>query len=80
MAAENGDPRVNPGPNCGALYAAAKNGHTFVVQLLLEDGRISPAAGYNDAIRQASRFGHEIVVQLLLNDSRADPADPCCKQ
>jgi Ankyrin repeats (3 copies) len=44
------------------------------VQLLLNDGRAGPGAGYDDAIRKAARCGHFEVVKLLLQYSRVDPS------
>ena len=49
---------------------ASENGHTAVVDLLLKDGRVDPAADDNYAIRWASYYRHTEVVKLLLKDKR----------
>ena len=56
-----------------ALYIAAKNGQTGVVQPLLDAGADVNAQGseYGNALQAASRHGNEVVVKLLL-DAGAD--------
>jgi hypothetical protein len=49
-------------------------GHLAVVNRLLEDKRVDPAAHDNNAIRIASQNGHLSVVNRLLEDKRVDPA------
>ena len=53
---------------------ASEAGQVAVVELLLTDARINPAADGNYAIQCASRNGHLAVVELLLADNRVDPA------
>jgi ankyrin repeat protein len=67
----NVDPSAD---NNFAIKHASANGHTAVVQLLLNDKRVDPSAGNNYAIRCASVNGHIAVLQLLLNDKRVDPS------
>jgi hypothetical protein len=43
-----------------------------VVELLLQDKRVDPAANQNYAIRSAARNGHSAVVELLSRDARVD--------
>ena len=59
----------------GLLLTAIDYGCVDVVKMLLEDGRVNPAADYNNAIRWASTNGHTEIVRLLLQDPRVDPAD-----
>ena len=54
-------------------YCCSK-GHFAVVELLLSDPEVNPAADNNYAIRMASENGHRDVVELLLVDERVDPA------
>lgn len=56
------------------LTVAAMKGHVEIVNLLLNDPRVDPAAGDNIAIQKAASSGHVQVVDLLLNDPRVDPA------
>jgi len=57
-----------------AIRWASKNGQTNVVELLLKDERVNPAADDNYAIQLASQNGHTEVVKLLLKDPRVNPA------
>ena len=57
-----------------AFKWAARNGHTKVVQLLLQDPCVDPAAEDNYVIQSTAGHGHAEVVRLLLADSRVDPA------
>ena len=56
-----------------AIRYASQNGHSAVVELLLQYPRVDPAARDNEAIRYASHNGHRVVVELLLQDTRVDP-------
>jgi hypothetical protein len=56
------------------IGVASNYGHLGVVDRLLQDERIDPAADDNKAIRMASRNGHLPVVDRLLQDARVDPA------
>ena len=70
--------------NC-AIRIASKNGHSSVVELLLNDKRVDkqgslvpsvdPSVRNNYTIRWASENGHTSVVKLLLNDKRVNPKD-----
>jgi hypothetical protein len=53
---------------------ASQNGHLSVVDRLLQDERVDPAARDNYAIGRASESGHLSVVDRLLQDERVDPA------
>ncbi len=53
---------------------AARYGHHQVVNRLLLDERVDPAADDNYAIRYAAENGHLQVVNRLLQDERVDPA------
>jgi hypothetical protein len=57
-----------------AIKSASLNGHLAVVDRLLQDERVDPAADDNNAIKSASRNGHLAVVDRLLQDERVDPA------
>jgi hypothetical protein len=51
-----------------------EHGHVPVVERLLADPRVDPAASDSYAIRLASEHGHVTVVERLLADPRVDPA------
>jgi ankyrin repeat protein len=57
------------------IRVASARGHTKMVELLLQDGRIDPTTDSNAAIGYASLNGHVDIVALLLQDSRVDPTD-----
>lgn len=57
----------------GALRIAALFGIIEVLEQLLQDKRVDPAAENNYAIRVAAREGHLAVVEWLLQDERVDP-------
>lgn len=57
-----------------ALNNAAQNGHVDVVELLLGDPRVDPAAHDHAAIVFAASRGHLYVIDLLLADGRTDPS------
>jgi hypothetical protein len=61
------DPTFN---NQIAFVNAVTKGHSEIVQILLDDGRIDPADNGNAALELACGYGHASVVQLLLEDSR----------
>jgi ankyrin repeat protein len=48
--------------------------YLLIIQLLLGNRGVNPAANQNEAIRHASRNGHYEIVKLLLKDSRVDPS------
>jgi hypothetical protein len=57
-----------------AIRRASSNGRAAIVQLLLADSRVNPAADDNFAIKYASQNGYLSVVHLLLADSRLSSA------
>lgn len=72
-------PRVNPattqisGPTGGLiidrsspLLIATEMGHIEVVELLLQDSRVDPTIGGNEAILLASKFNRPEIIKLLL--------------
>jgi hypothetical protein len=59
---------------CAVGAGLSKKGRTTVVERLLADPRVDPAANDNYAIRLASQNGHATVVDVLLADPRVDPA------
>src|SRR3984885_13830571 len=56
------------------LFVASKKGHHQLVNLLLNSGKVDPAADDNYAIGLASEKGHGKVVKLLLTVPDVDPA------
>jgi hypothetical protein len=56
-----------------AFRLAARNGHSFIVALLLADPRVDPTAMNDEAFRFASNNRHSSVIELLLADPRVDP-------
>ena len=48
------------------LFDACKNGHCDIVKLILNDGRVNPAAKNNYAIQLAATTGHCKTVQARL--------------
>ena len=56
------------------FYLACEEGHIEVIERLLQDERVDPAADDNFAIRAASENGHVVVVARLLQDKRVDPS------
>lgn len=63
-------------PSCYNNYSikiASCNGHTEIVELLLQDARVDPS---NESIIRACIAGNVDVVKLLLDDSRVNPAEP----
>jgi hypothetical protein len=48
--------------------------HSFVLSLLLEDGRFDPSDQNNQAIIKAAQIVNEETVKILLQDSRVDPS------
>jgi hypothetical protein len=62
-----------------AIQLAARNGHTAVVDRLLQDKRVDPSANGNYAVQFAAENDHLAVVERLLQDPRVDPsADDNC--
>jgi ankyrin repeat protein len=61
------------GENNLIVFAASK-GHAAVVEILLNDKRVDPAAENNKAVRHAAHLGHTEAVEALLHDDRVDPA------
>jgi hypothetical protein len=58
----------------GSFYWAVQNNKIHVVESLLKNPLIDPAANDNIAFRVACRFGHKEIVELLLTDPRVDPS------
>ena len=58
-----------------AIRFASEEGHTEIVELLLQDKRVNPSDKDNEAIRYASENGYTEIVELLLQDKRIDPSD-----
>jgi hypothetical protein len=58
----------------GCFLRALERGDVEVVERLLQDKRVDPAADNNYAIRLAAENGHLAVVERLLQDKRVDPA------
>ncbi len=56
-----------------ALVTAVDLGHTEIVRLLLEGGRVDPSARKNECIRIACKKGHHNIVRLLLACPQVDP-------
>src|SRR3984885_14398275 len=56
------------------LLVASAKGHTEVVKVLVDSGRVNPAANDNVPIRVASENGHAAVVEFLLTVKGVDPA------
>ncbi|KAK5720212.1 hypothetical protein LTR15_007485 [Elasticomyces elasticus] len=66
------DPKINVFPTSSlygtALWAASRNGHTEIVQLLLGHGADINAQGHRGTpLETASSHGHTAIVQLLLD-------------
>ena len=59
------------GSSC--LIFAAENGHTYIVQLLLADGRADPGMIDQYAINVAISNDHADTVAAFLGDPRVDP-------
>lgn len=51
----------------------ASRGYTSLVNVLLKDPRVNPAAQLNSAIIEAAKNGHIGVISTLLKDFRVDP-------
>jgi ankyrin repeat protein len=58
-----------------AIRLASFNGHTKVVEILLQDGRADPTADENAALGYASYHGNVEIVKALLKDGRVNPED-----
>ena len=56
-----------------AFQHVCRQGYIDIMQRLLSDGRVDPAADNNKAIRVSIENGNIEVVRLLLADGRADP-------
>ncbi len=63
-----------------ALHLAAKNGHLFLLQAMLEKGadvnltEDAPASAGATALHEACRYGHADIVKLLINAGADDTA------
>ncbi|KAI8848417.1 ankyrin repeat-containing domain protein [Chytridium lagenaria] len=57
------------------LRAACSSGHSAIVRLLLDTGRVSPSASDNFSIIAASGAGHAAVVRMLLDTGLVDPTE-----
>lgn len=64
------DPSVD---DCYVFGGLCGKGETSLVEDLLKDDRINPAASESSALVYAAVHGHEDIVRLLLDDGRADP-------
>lgn len=64
-------------PSDDALTRSCYIGDARMVELLLDNPEIDPAANNNEAIRLASMKGHDAVVQLLIEDVRVEPVPVC---
>lgn len=73
------DPNVNPNDDSfsgGALRLAAQGSHIEVLDLLLQDKRVSAGAGKSAALRTACQQGHAAVAARLLSLPAAAGIDP----
>ncbi|KAJ3322563.1 hypothetical protein HDV06_002940 [Boothiomyces sp. JEL0866] len=55
-----------------AIRMASTNGYVSIVESLLGDKRVNPAANGNQALLGAIKNGHERIVEMLLNDFRVN--------
>jgi hypothetical protein len=62
-----------PVPTVEAFLDACRSGYAEIVQRMLRDAYVNPAANDNAALRCAAANGHARVVELLLSDERVDP-------
>lgn len=65
------DPSIN---NNRGLMLAAENGHSSVIECLIDDKRVNPADNDNEAIISASTLGDTRALEVLLLDNRVDPS------
>jgi hypothetical protein len=57
-----------------AIYYNFRDNDVSLLDLLLQDPRVDPSMGDNQAILEASRKGHLAVVDRLLQDPRVNPS------
>ncbi len=67
------DPRITSVTKNNALRWAAQYGHSFAVDILLQDPLVDPAANHSFALNVAAVNGHLDIVKRLLQDPRVDP-------
>jgi hypothetical protein len=68
-------------PRNALLLDASYFGCKKIVELLLQDTRIDPSVGDNQALRCASSRGHKEIVEMLLQDKRvASGTQPSTKK
>lgn len=65
------DPSVD---NNLACRLASSNGHTEILEILLNDQRVDPSDQDNYSLKSASQGGYAEVVYILLKDVRVDPS------
>ncbi|KAI8850449.1 hypothetical protein BC829DRAFT_389452 [Chytridium lagenaria] len=71
------DPRVTPTPR--ALLNAITANNPFIVQELLDTGKIDPSHSDNAPFRAACRLAILPVIKLLCADTRVDPSARECE-
>ncbi len=66
-------PYLDPSTNeSAAFHSACANGHSQVVELLLDDTRVSPSSNRYSGLTAACSNGHTDIVKMVLHDSRVD--------
>ncbi|KAI9350846.1 ankyrin repeat-containing domain protein [Obelidium mucronatum] len=58
-----------------AMIASAGLGHLNILEYLIKERNINPAASHNSALEWAAKSGQLEIVNFLLADSRVDPKD-----
>jgi hypothetical protein len=64
------DRRSDPTVENAPLFFSTLAGHTTIVKMLLEDGRVAPSHGRYECIVAAARLGHYEIMKLFLQDGR----------
>jgi hypothetical protein len=65
------DPSID---NNLACRLASSNGHSDILESILNDPRVDPSDHENYALKSASQKGHTEIVNKLLKDDRVDPS------